>query len=104
LLREIDLMRKVWKVPLVIEEIGPTGGKNRGDGGAWIAPTIERLYNMGVSGTMQWAVSAIPNTDIGVGDSEAGMHHTPADHPLVGHDWHSMFNAYKRWGQQFWTT
>jgi hypothetical protein len=99
---EVDLARRVWKCPIIIEEMGPVGGKNRGDGGIWVRNAITKWFEMGVAGCMQWGFSAA-DSDIGVGDADSGMHNVGHNHPnLPGHDWGSMFEAYRSFGKQFW--
>lgn len=98
---ELERGKNEWGKPLVIEEIGPDGGENRGGAGEWITNTVNTLFNMGVAGIMQWGFSGT-TVNIGVGDTDRGMH-KPGDRPGVPtHDYGAMFDAYKRWGEQFW--
>ena len=99
---ELELARSEWNVPLIIEEMGPVGGKNRGGGGDWVRGALAEWFRLGAAGCMQWGFSAA-DSDIGVGDGDSGMHNVGAGHPgLPGHDWGAMFDAYKFWGDQFW--
>ena len=100
--RETELARTVWKKPIIMEEIGAVGGQSRGNGATWIAPTCQQLFDMGVSGVLQWGFSAF-DSDLGVGDGDSGMHRTPGGHPLYGGDWQQLFDTYKGFGSQFWT-
>jgi len=99
--RELELARKVWKKPLIIEEMGCVGGPQRGTAN-WTVAALAKWFELGAAGCMQWGFSAADG-DIGVGDADSGMHRVPAGHPgLPGHDWDILFNAYKSWGDQFW--
>ena len=98
---ELSLARDVWKIPLIIEEMGPVGGLHRGSGG-WVKGALQEWFRLGAAGCMQWGFSAVDG-DIGVGDADSGMHNVPAGHPgLPGQDWQILFDSYKYWGDQFW--
>ncbi|MFP4321823.1 MAG: hypothetical protein ACLFTK_05150, partial [Anaerolineales bacterium] len=101
---EAQRARAVWRKPLVIEEMGPVGGKGRGDAAGWVSRALDEWFGLGVAGCMQWAFSATDG-NIGVGDFDSGMHKGPAnDDQLPTHDWDALFNVYRRWGQQFWVS
>jgi endo-1,4-beta-mannosidase len=94
-LKELELAKKTWKKPVVIEEMGPVGGKFRAGADNWVRNALAEWFRQGAAGCMQWGFSAA-DSDIGVGDADSGMHHVPADHPaLVGADWDDLFSAYK---------
>ncbi|NJL93011.1 MAG: hypothetical protein HC915_04465 [Anaerolineae bacterium] len=63
--RELQLAQTEWGVPVIVQEIGPTGGRDRGDGGAWISATLEQLFEMGISGALQYAFHAPPRRNRG---------------------------------------
>lgn len=97
--QEMQLAKDVWNKPLVMEEIGPVGGEHRPDGGVWIGNALQELFNIGLAGAMQWGFQATDG-DIGVGDADAGMHR--GGNGIPSGDWQSLFDTYKKWGDQFW--
>jgi len=100
-LKELRRAKSTWQKPVVVEEMGPTGGPNR-HGGGWVNQAVKGWFDAGAAGCMQWGFSAADG-DIGVGDDDAGMHnisqHTDR---LPYRDWGDMFNTYQSWGRQFW--
>lgn len=69
--------------------------------GEWTKSIIDKLYQRGVAGIMQWGFSGL-TINIGVGDANRGMH-KPGDRTGVPtQDYWAMFNAYKAWGDGFW--
>lgn len=96
---ELELARTVWKKPVIIEEIGPVGGPGR-NGTGWLGNAVAKWFELGAAGVLQWGFSAA-NSDIGVGDRDAGMHNTPGNPTIPGDDWGGMFEVYKHWGNQF---
>lgn len=103
-IREAERAKKVWKKPIIMEEIGPVGGffndLGRSNGGEWIAGALDQLFNQyGYSGVMQWGFQGTTD-NIGAGDADSGMHKGGGGIPTG--DWNSMFNAYQQWGRKFW--
>ncbi|MBZ0308446.1 MAG: hypothetical protein K8I82_20440, partial [Anaerolineae bacterium] len=102
---ESERAKKVWKKPIIMEEIGPVGGffndLGRSNGGDWIAGALDQLFNKyGYSGVMQWGFQGTPD-NIGAGDADSGMHKGGGGIPTG--DWNSMFHAYQQWGRKFWS-